>query len=70
MTDREHHRDGVHRDGRQIFAQDDVEVRRRQREQQLVGALLALVRPDAHSQRRDEQQQQIWEVVVELFEIR
>ena len=40
----------------QVLADDHVQVAGRHGQQQLVGALLALLRPDAHADRRDEEQ--------------
>ena len=43
----------------QVLAQHDVEVVRRQGQEQLVGSLPPLVGPDAHGDGRDEEEQQI-----------
>ena len=55
---------------REVFAEDDLQVRGRQRQQQLVRSLPGLLGPHAHGQRRDEEEQQVGEYAVQLVEVR
>ena len=66
---REQQRDGVDGHGGQVLAQHDVEVAGRDGQQQLVGALVALLGPDAHGDGRDEDQHHEGEDFVELVEV-
>src|SRR6185295_10795835 len=67
--EREQQRHRVDAERREVFPEDDLEVGRRQREQQLVGPLLAFLRPDRHRDRRDEEEEQVGEVLVERIEV-
>ena len=55
---------------REVLAQDDLQVRRRQRQQQLIRSLPGFLRPYAHGERRDEEEQQVGEYAVQLVEVR
>ncbi len=68
--ERESQRRGVDGHGSQVFAQHDVEIAGRYGQQQLVGALPAFIRPDAHRDGRNEHQQDERQIFVQLVEIR
>lgn len=66
---REQQRHGVDAHRGQVLAQHDVEVARREGQEQLVGSLPAFLGPDAHGDGRDEDQHDEREPEVELVEI-
>ena len=67
---REQQGDAENRHGRQIFAEHDVEIAGRNGQQQFVGPLSAFVGPNAHRDGRDEDQQDVGKIGVQLVEIR
>ena len=66
---REQQRNGEDGQGGQVFAQHDVEIAGRNGQQQFVGALFALVGPDAHRDGRNEDQHDEREPEAELVEV-
>ena len=65
----EQQRHAVDGQGSQVLAEHNVEVAGRESQQQLVGSLVPLLRPNAHRNRRDEKQHDEGEPVVELVEV-
>lgn len=63
---REEQRDRVDRRCSDIFANHDIKVIRRKREQQLIGPLSAFFGPNTHGDRWDEEQHDIGEPLVQL----
>ena len=70
MAERDAKGDGVDACGGEIFPEHDGSFRGWKREEQLVGALFALVGPQSHAQRWHEEEQQVRERLVQLVEIR
>ena len=68
MAERDDQRDRVHRRRRDELAEHDPGLGRGQRQQQLVGALLALLRPESHAQGRDVEEQQVRKRLAELIQ--
>ncbi len=62
-------RDGEDATAGQVLAQHHVEIAGRNRQQQFVGPLPPLVGPDAHRDGRDEHQQDVGQVVIQLVEV-
>ena len=57
------------RQRRQVLADDDVDITRRQRQQEFVGAALPFLGPDAHRHGGDERQHDPGDTPVELIEV-
>ena len=70
MGQRERQRGRVDTQHREVLAEDDFQVRRRKRKQQLIRSLPGFLGPHAHGQRRYEEEQQIGEHGVQLVEVR
>ena len=66
---RERERGRIDAQHREVFAQDDFQVRGGQCKQQFIRSLPCFLGPDAHGQRRYEEEQQVGEHGVQLIEI-